>query len=230
MPRDLTKSFPSALFDYLRDFKAWKISDEARLVSRIKHALVMLYRGKMQLPPDEPEDSQLNTEFRTQICRLRQKMQQIAGPAMLSKFDEEHLGDKRSSAGGASLTASATHVLSVGHQEAVVPTDRMAYEQLAHELLLDPCFQLTDRGTCCESVAAQRVRQFFHKAFWESLAADLGMSCFVRVLRVLIEVRSHARVPIHTHTHPLTNTQTHTHTHPLKQTHTRYPYKRILSH
>ena len=90
LPRDLTKSFVPALFTYVRDFHLWKVPDEAKLVSRIKHALVALYQARLQLPPDEPEDSQLNTEFRTQILRLRQKMRQIAGEDVLLNFDREN--------------------------------------------------------------------------------------------------------------------------------------------
>ena len=49
----------------------------------------------------------------------------------------------------------------------------------------------SDRGTSIESDAARRVRDSFHRAFWDSLVVDLEMSppCYVRVLRVLIEVR-----------------------------------------
>ena len=71
LPADLTRAFTAALFDYLRKFKAWKVPNEAQLICRIKHALVALYQARTQLPADEPEDSQLNVEFRTQITRLR---------------------------------------------------------------------------------------------------------------------------------------------------------------
>ncbi len=90
LPLDLTKSLPNAIFNYLRDFKAWKVPDQAKLASRIKHALVALYDARRMLPADEPENSQLNTEFRTQICRLRHKLGQIAGVEVLARFDEEH--------------------------------------------------------------------------------------------------------------------------------------------
>jgi hypothetical protein len=64
-------------------------------------------------------------------------------------------------------------------------------EQLAHELLLDPGFQLTDEGECAENPAAHRMRASFHRAFWDSLADDLRLAppCYVRVLRVLREIR-----------------------------------------
>jgi hypothetical protein len=178
LPLDLTRSLPVALFEYLRHFRAWKVPDEARLVARIKHALRALLDAKKQLPADEPMDSQLNTEFRTQITRLRGKLQQIAGAAVLADFDREN------------GLAAAAHIDSLAAQgRAAALSDRMTNEQLAHELLLDPAFQLTDRGTCCESDGARRVRESFHAAFWASLATDLRMSCFVRVMRVLVEVR-----------------------------------------
>jgi hypothetical protein len=82
---DLTRSLPIALFRYMRDFRAWKLPDEAKLVVRVKHALVALFTARERLPPDEPEDSELKTEFRTQIRRLRDKLRQIEGPEALAR-------------------------------------------------------------------------------------------------------------------------------------------------
>ena len=89
VPHELTRDFPTMLLEYLKRFKAWKVPDEAKLTSRIKHALVALYQAEEHLPPDEPEDSKLRTEFRTQIERLRSKLQQIAGVDALKQFDEQ---------------------------------------------------------------------------------------------------------------------------------------------
>ncbi len=177
---DLTRSLPIALFRYMRDFRAWKLPDEAKLVVRVKHALVALFTARERLPPDEPEDSELKTEFRTQIRRLRDKLRQIAGADELAKFDGEQGVIENTDSFPPSLRAQA---------EAAIISDRMNNEQLAHELILNPTFQLTDRGTCCESDAATRIRNSFHQAFWDTLATDIGMSVFVRVMRVLVEVR-----------------------------------------
>jgi len=180
-----SRTFPDVLFKYLQDFKAWKVPDEAKLVARIKHALVALYQARQQLPHDEPVNSQLNTEFRTQIQRLREKLGQIAGPEQLAAFDLEQPDEL------ANRVARMDNVVAQG-RACVALVDRMTNEQLAHELLLDAAFKLTDNGTCCESDGARRVRESFHRAFWESLADDLRMSppCYVRVLRVLTEVRN----------------------------------------
>jgi hypothetical protein len=65
-------------------------------------------------------------------------------------------------------------------------------EQLAHELLFDPAFQLDDAGSCSvENPVFHRIREGFHQAFWDSLADDLKLEipCYVRVLRVLSEIR-----------------------------------------
>jgi hypothetical protein len=70
----------------------------------------------------------------------------------------------------------------------------MPNEQLAHELLLNPSFQLDDTGEACmANPVFRRIRESFHKAFWDSLADDLKLTppqaCYVRVLRVLREIR-----------------------------------------
>lgn len=89
VPFHLTLDFPVFLFEYLKNFKAWKVPDEAKLVCRIKHALIALYGAESNLPRNEPEDSKLKIEFRTQIERLRSKLSQIGGHEALLKFDED---------------------------------------------------------------------------------------------------------------------------------------------
>ena len=190
VPHELTKDFPTLLYEYLKRFKAWKVPDEAKLVCRIKHALIALYQAEEHLPPDEPADSKLKLEFRTQIERLRGKLQQIAGVDALAEFDEQRRAglvpndvaanpNGRYGGGGA------------GGAYAALP-GRMHNEQLAHELLLDPTFQLDASGGCSvENPVFHRIRESFHQAFWDSLTDDLRLAtpCYARVLRVLSEVR-----------------------------------------
>ena len=62
MPHELTKDFPTLLFNFLKAFKAWKVPDEIKLTKRIKHALIAMYQALKHLPPDEPEDSKMKKE------------------------------------------------------------------------------------------------------------------------------------------------------------------------
>jgi hypothetical protein len=191
VPHDLTEGFPTMLFEYLKRFKAWKVPDEAKLTCRIKHALIALYQAEEHLPPDEPEDSKLKVEFRTQIERLRSKLQQIAGVDALNQFDEQRragqVGGPGTGGGGGGGGAGGAG----GGAYAALP-GRMTNEQLAHELLLDPTFQLDESGGCSvENPVFHRIRESFHQAFWDSLVDDLKLAapCYVRVLRVLAEIR-----------------------------------------
>jgi hypothetical protein len=182
VPADQTKDFPTALFEYLRRFKTWKIPDEAKLTCRIKNALIALYDAEKHLPPDEPEDSKLKIEFREQITRLRGKLQQIAGKEAVDKFDEDRLICAPVVEGSSTNAAPGAYAALPG---------RMTNEQLAHELLLDPTFQLDESGGCnVGDPVFRRIRESFHKAFWESLVDDLKLErpCYVRVLRVLKEI------------------------------------------
>jgi hypothetical protein len=210
VPPDLTKDFSILLFEYLKRFKAWKVPDEAKLTCRIKHALIALYQAEDHLPADEPADSKLKLEFRTQIERLRSKLQQIAGAEALQKFDEDRLsgvlpGSNGGGGGGGNDKGTG------GGAYAALP-GRMTNEQLAHELLLDPAFQLDESGGCSvDNPVFHRIRESFHavsfpllsrtfphkvilrgpQAFWDSLVDDLRLAtpCYVRVLRVLAEIR-----------------------------------------
>ena len=193
VPHELTRDFPAMLFEYLQRFKAWKVPDEAKLTCRIKHALIALYQAEEHLPPDEPEDSKLKIEFSTQIERLRGKLQQIAGADVLTRFDEQRRAGQvpGGSGGGGGAGNGGGGAGGAGGAYAALP-GRMTNEQLAHELLLDPTFQLDESGGCSvENPVFHRIRESFHQAFWDSLVDDLRLAapCYVRVLRVLGEIR-----------------------------------------
>ena len=171
--------------------QAWKIPDEKKLACRIQHALIALYQAEHHLPPGEPLDSKLRLEFRIQIDRLRTKWSQISGPEVLQQFDTQRgvqvsgVQDNSAQLNGAQVNGVQSTVM------ASLPT-RMSNEQLAHELALDPTFQLDEGGGCsAENPLYQRIRGSFHRAFWDSLVCDLclDMPCYTRVLRVLAEIR-----------------------------------------
>ena len=149
----LTEGFVSLFMDYLRCFNAWKVPDETKLVGRIRHALVALYDAREHLPADEPADSKLSVEFRTQIERLRSKLAQIGGQAALTRFDAENNGIDRS------------NLANANRNEFTISPSRVCNEQLAHELLLDPTFQLSVEGNCDVTLnpAYARMRDSFHR-------------------------------------------------------------------
>jgi len=89
-------------------------------------------------------------EFRTQIARLRAKLEQFKGPESLIEFDQ---------------TVRRPVVARPQNGMNVYIEPRMTNEQLAHELLFDPEFQLDDSGNFSNPVANQ-IRKSFHEAFW----------------------------------------------------------------
>jgi hypothetical protein len=181
VPFELTDGFNGLLCDYLRTFKEWKVPDEIKLTNRCKHALIALFSSFDHLPPDEPDDSRLKVELSTQIARLRNKLLQVAGQKALDDFDSAR--ERKDFSRVFQGVSGADYTEQPG---------RLTNEQLAHELLLDNAFQLDDSGSCyVENPVFHNIRQSFHKAFWDSLEGDLLLEdpCYVRVLRVLVEVR-----------------------------------------
>lgn len=177
VPAELTRNFPTLLLDYLRKFKAWKVPDEAKLTRRIKHALAALYQAKERLSPNEPVDSKLRMELDTQTRNLRLKLSQIAGDSALQEFDDRY------EAGETPTQQPSIYATMPG---------RISNQQLVHELLLDPAFQLNDDGGCAiENATFDQIRLSFQRAFWDSLADDMRLQptpCFARVLRVCGEI------------------------------------------
>ena len=190
VPSDLTAKFPPMLAEYLKRFKAWKGPDEIKLTCRIKHALIALYQAGEQLPKDEPADSKIRVELATQIARLRSKLAQIAGKDALKAFDEQIAKSGYKSVSSAVACGGEGSGGGASAYDAL--PGRMTNEQLAHELLLDRKFQLDDTGGAgVANPVFHRIRESFHKAFWDSLSDDLKLQppCYVRILRVLREIR-----------------------------------------
>ena len=160
VPHDLTKDFQALLFHYLKCSGEWKVPDLQKLQLRIKHALAALYQAEARLPPEEREDSKLRVQFRARIQELRTKLLKGCRARRLRAFDENPR------APGASLPRLFTS------------------EQLAHELLLDPTFQLEEYGGS-NNPEFHHTRDMFQRAFWESLVDDLQLAtpCYSRVAR-----------------------------------------------
>jgi hypothetical protein len=162
VPHTLSHQFVQQLPTYMTCFRAWKIPDEAKLSQRIRHALTALYDALAAVPPADA----LTEELNSQIERLRTKLQQIAGHQALADFD----------------TARQQPAQQLVMAPYRIPT-RLTNEQLAHELLLDPTFQLNEDPF-------DAIRSSFHNAFWDSLVGDLNLAppCTARVVRVVHEI------------------------------------------
>jgi hypothetical protein len=173
IPEDVTRPFVPLLCDYLKSFKAWKVPDEAKLTCRIQHALVALYNAQEQLPADEPNDSKLKVEFRTQIQRLRGKLTQIAGAEKLRQLDDSISAKKP-------IPGIPTPCRGGGTQL----QGKITNEHLAHQLLLDSSFQLLDDCSLSEHDydINTRIRQPFQRVSLNHLLFSSYVSAYLTSL------------------------------------------------
>ena len=155
---ELTKEFHPLLLKYVADFMAWKIPDEIKIKARIIHALIALEEAQMHLPEDEPADSRLNVQLKLQTDRLRAKLTHIAGPSALTAHDDSRAAWR------------STVTRGVGGCSTPSIGGRVSNEELGHELLLDPRFQLSDHSShqidCPISV---NIRNSFHEVWLVSV-------------------------------------------------------------
>lgn len=176
---ELRASFQALLMDYLRKFKAWKIPDAEKLACRIRNALVSLYDAERHLPPGELPDSKLREKFTEQISRLRFKLQQIAGPPALVDFDAQIVNGI--------FTRGAVPVHVGGF---ITMRSGMSSEELAHQLLIDPSFQIGDGDR--KALSTYRlIAGELQQDYWKSLSDDMQLEPprYTRVFRILEEIR-----------------------------------------
>jgi hypothetical protein len=111
VPYELTKDFLSILFEYFKCYNEWKSFDKNIIIYRIKDTLISLYQADKKIS----KNYNLKIELETQIIKLRNKLEQIAGVNVLNEFDKQH-------------------------SELVI--GRLTHEQLLHELMLNPSFKM----------------------------------------------------------------------------------------
>ena len=199
---DLRSTFSWHLFNYMEKFKAWKVPDEAKLTCRVKHALIALYSAEEQIPREEPEDSRLKVEFRVQIELLRSRLQRIAGQDALLQFDAERVRKGFNSADSSIVIAVNTqlNIPNIDMPRSTASNQlKVSNQQLAHELILDPSFQIPDSRSGIDALASsspdqcisRQIRTKFHMAFWDSLGDDMRLKppCYARVVKVLQEIK-----------------------------------------
>jgi hypothetical protein len=195
-------SFPLALNTYIKAFNTWKIPDAAKLTDRIRHALIALNQAEDHLVEGEADTPRLREEFQAQQTRLSSKLVQInSNKADAMKVIKE-INDIRV-ADGKKLSRALTSVgtdkgsssmgtdggSSSGGGFSALPR-RMTNEQLAHEVLIDPTFQLDTYGSA-PGENYVKIRASFEEAYWKSLADDLRLPtpCYARISRTLVELR-----------------------------------------
>ena len=168
--------FLDRLFSYLQSFRAWKAVDAPLLTARIVAALRGLYSSMQLVPPADP----IIAEFGMQITRLRNKLQAAAGEGALAEFAIVHADFVRISG------VSAARVI-----DARTPSTRgLTNEELAHRLILDPEYLLSD-STFSTPGGGQLFRESSN-AFWANALLEMNNNppCYTMILRALVEVHT----------------------------------------
>jgi hypothetical protein len=166
VPAALTRDFNTLLFAYIEAFYAWKAPDEQKLCQRIGHQLTACYASLVCLSPQSERAESLTRE----VERLRAMLKSIGGQKALAQFDAE-----------VRVEPASTRV-----EDPKKARWELTEEQVDHELLLDPTFRFE------REQSADLVSVHFRKAFWDSIVGDLTLPtpCYVRVLKVLTEIRN----------------------------------------
>lgn len=177
---DDRSDFSEAMLAYARLFHQWKNSDECKVAARIRAAIKSLIQDKGAAPP---ENAALRSELDMHIDRLRMKLCAVAGRKALEHLDRE-LG--RAPAPAVAKLANAAPPANFGGA-LLRFGDTLTVEELAHEILLNPAFVLTEEYNLMRFSAntptMRSMFKTFHSAYISTLAADLELPqpCFTRV-------------------------------------------------
>ena len=196
---DTAVMFHDSLHAYLEAFQAWKIPDEHRLKARITHALNALQEADDELLDYEIGFESIRSQLRAEKKRLLEKLRKIIGCDAVKMIQDLRLVMGKSAFTtevdvGASKDSEELHQFDMFDINA--GPRRLSNQQIAHELLLDPTFEIKDYGGYKDDhPACERMRATFHKAFWDSLADDLRFepAIYVRTLLVFQEIKKHIK-------------------------------------
>jgi len=195
--KKVTRKFIPLLSEYSLRFKEWKIPDERKVICRMKHALIALYTSELLV---NRGNIPVRNQFAAQIGSLRAKFRAIAGQEALDAFDEETRGMRMDSGAGGSSPVVVFPGQGggppAGHGGGLMSFHEMQFisgnmtnEELAHEILYDPCFQLGDdmlaKGL---SKSTSMMKEIFERAFWDSLVDDFSENAFCRMMQVILYI------------------------------------------
>lgn len=150
--RDLTADLVPLMGEYVECFYSWKRVDEKRLQSRLERMLVATEDSLALCKVENPDDTLNIPAFEESIKKMREKLRMVSGQAALSRYDES-----RSEARATVLRR--TGLLPISN----VLAARSSNDELAHELLLDPTFQLLDSGDYMAGTLDEVIRQKFQQ-------------------------------------------------------------------
>jgi len=161
------RAFLLILSTYVKVFKEWKLLDEKRVVSRIRYTLEALIDIQHNLGPiDDFESERLHLEYNLRISNLKSALFKFkTGIKVLQELKIPEVQHSSSNTQG--YPFMQTDIFRCFPK-------KMSNEQMAHEILLDPLFQLNDHGSLPYlHPALKTMRDCFHKSLWKCALDDL---------------------------------------------------------
>jgi hypothetical protein len=192
--RDLLLEYAAAMPEYAALFRSWKDQDQERLAGSILHTLNAM-AGALGMTADPAQRAPLLAE----VAILRSRLRRLRVERELDGFDRQHPdlaleSDALVGSGGGFEVAASS----------VAAAATMSNEQLTHEVLIDPSYQLRisdggvgldgvgggDEGDNDYDLAVNRVQAIRQAAFWARVEEDLRQEPPRRdaALRVLSQV------------------------------------------
>lgn len=175
VPSELLVRFRGCLSEYLVKFRQWDALDREVCKKRVKEALVALYQCRAVVSVNSPNDSPAIKRFDKQIEALLAKLLRLGGDAAVAEIEREQKG----------IILPRSYVLYANQPHF------FNNEQLSHELLLDPSFQLSyeDPESSFKLILGENFKNFDET--WEKVKLELSLPNpeFRSVLKVLEVIR-----------------------------------------
>lgn len=206
------KQIPFILVRYGTSFQAWKVPDSKRLGHNIRNALIALYLSINSISgaEDEANISMTMREFKTQIVRLRTKLQDIEGKPALEAFDRQFLvntgiveNGSNINDGGARQGTDINHIIDINSYtiEDNFIRKPKSWRELYLSALYYPNVQLNDNveeetgneyGEKDNAAIREQIVKNFHNVYWDLVADDLCLTPqpnYERFLNLLDDIR-----------------------------------------
>lgn len=145
--------------EYMSAFFAWQAADKKKLLLRAKHGMHALLAAQSLAPTD--------ARILESIKKLREKLMVLGGQQALAEFDN--------------------YPTPAPQQHPAEPIMALTNEQLAHELMIDPSFRLSNETP---EGCAGGLGMVFQNAFWNCFSDDLRLNpaSFSKVTLVVTDV------------------------------------------
>jgi hypothetical protein len=180
IPYATMKQFARIWYEFLRAYHEWYVKDKKRIVNSLHWRLMLAYQTIKRFPLG---DSVFRATFDEQIKKLRDQLLKIGGPVALKSLDDRRFAEPPGCHPFLFFRDNSYDEGDFGGSK-IVLNEKLTNEQVAHELLIDPTFEMPEETVFTQAQSMENYERSC-KYFWDTLTKEMEEKKYQTAKKVL---------------------------------------------